>query len=62
MTAPYVPSPEHTEVLVTVNGAQWPGLAVGWRGHRVNVTWTTGGGMTHVGFVDASQVERMFQA
>jgi len=36
--------------------------AVGWRGDRVDVTWTTGGGMTHVGFVDASQVERVFQS
>lgn len=47
---------------MTVNGAQWPRLAVGWRGDHVDVTWTTGGGMTHVGFVDTSQVERVFQS
>lgn len=57
MTAPYVPSPDHTEVLVTVDGEQWPGLVIGWRGDQVDVAWKTGIGKTHVGFVDASQVE-----
>jgi len=59
VTAPYVPSPEHAEVLVTVDGQQWPGLVIGWRGDRVDVIWKTGVGMTHVGFVDACQVQRV---
>ncbi len=59
MTAPYVNAPDPIDVLVTVDEQRWPGLVIGWRGERVDVTWTTGIGMTHVGFVDASQVERV---
>jgi len=34
VTAPYVPSPEPVEIFVTVDGEQWPGLVIGWRGDR----------------------------
>jgi len=40
-------------------GEQWPGLVIGWRGDRVDVTWTTGVGATRIGFVNASQIERV---
>ncbi len=59
MSAPYVSAPDPVEVTVTVDGKQWPGLVIGWRGDRVDVTWTTGIGATHIGFVDAAQVERV---
>ncbi len=58
---PYVNAPEPAEVLVTADGQQWPGLVIGWRGERVDVTWRTGVGMTNVGFVDAAQVPRVAQ-
>jgi len=58
---PYIPASPIVPVTVTVNGQQWPGLVIGWRGEQVDVTWRTGAGRRHVGFVDAAQIERVTQ-
>ncbi len=56
---PYVPANPIVPVTVTVDDEHWPGRVIGWRGEQVDVTWTTGIGATHIGFVDAAQVERV---
>jgi len=43
-------------VEVAVDGAGWPGVALGWRGSRVYLQWTTGVGMRHLGWLPASEV------
>ena len=55
---PLRPLPEPDRRLVTIDGEHWPAQVIGWRGYREDITWRTGIGKTHVGFVDASQVQR----
>jgi len=45
-------------VEVTVDGGSWPGHALGWRGSRVYLRWSTGIGELHLGWLPATQVRR----
>ena len=45
-------------VEATVDGGSWPGHALGWRGSRVYLQWTTGVGMRHLGWLPATEVRR----
>ena len=43
-------------VEVAVDGGSWPGVALGWRGSRVYLQWTTG--VRHLGWLPATEVRR----
>ncbi|GAC1570001.1 MAG: hypothetical protein NVS3B18_01720 [Candidatus Dormibacteria bacterium] len=45
-------------VMVDDNGGTWPGQALGWRGERVYVTYSSGVGLRHLTWVAAGQVRR----
>jgi len=41
-------APAPITVEATVEGASWPGYALGWRGSRVYLQWSTGVGEQHL--------------
>lgn len=58
LTAPYVPAPVHTVVLVTVDGVTHQGTVLGWRGQRVFLNYRGEFG-NHVTWVPAANVVRV---
>jgi len=59
LNAPLVMAAAPIAVEVAVDGVSWPGIALGWRGSRVYLQWTTGVGMRHLGWLPATEVSRM---
>jgi len=58
LDAPLVMAAAPIAVEVTVDGGSWPGNALGWRGSRVYLRWSTGVGELHLGWLPATQVRR----
>jgi len=58
LDAPLVMAAAPIAVEATVAGGSWPGYALGWRGSRVYLQWTTGVGMRHLGWLPATEVRR----
>lgn len=55
---PYVKAEPAVPVTVSAKDGLWPGFVEAWRGQRVHVSWTTGPGSNHRGWVDAVDVAR----
>jgi len=58
LDAPLVMAAAPISVEATVDGGSWPGNALGWRGSRVYLQWSTGVGELHLGWLPATQVRR----
>ncbi|MGZ4556825.1 MAG: hypothetical protein ACXVXZ_13960 [Mycobacteriaceae bacterium] len=56
---PYVKANPAVPVTVRAKDGTWPGFVEAWRGQRVYVTWTTGPGRNHLGWLDAGEVARL---
>ena len=56
---PYVPAAAPVPVCAVVRGERQDDARVlGWRGERVYLSWRTGPGLNHLGWVPAADVER----
>jgi hypothetical protein len=56
---PYVEARDLLLVRALVRGERHDGRVLGWRGHRVYLTWSLGPGLNHLGWVPAADVERI---